>query len=156
MALKDTLPKLRERAGLTQQQLADKLYVTRQAVSRWETGEATPGIDMTKLLAITLDAPITELLEMPPEGSFCQACGMYLTRDEDRAALPDGSFAEDWCHWCGNEGEHTRGMTMEDMIELCAPNMVESGAFATIDEAVSLLGAVLPNLKRWRDAPAGE
>ena len=64
MALKDKLPELRERAGFTQQTLAEKLFVTRQAISRWETGETTPGIDMTKLLAITLDVPIAELLEI--------------------------------------------------------------------------------------------
>lgn len=156
MALKDKLPELRERAGFTQQTLAGKLFVTRQAISRWETGETTPGIDMTKLLAITLDVPIAELLEMPPTGHFCQACGMYLTRDEDRAPLPDGTFAEDWCQWCGNEAANTEGMTVDDMVELCAPHMVESGAFATRDEAVSLLGAVLPQLKRWRNEPASE
>ena len=156
MALKDKLPELRERAGFTQQTLAEKLFVTRQAISRWDTGETTPGLDMTKLLAITLDVPIAELLEMPPTGHFCQACGMYLTRDEDRAPLPDGTFAEDWCQWCGNEAANTEGMTVDDMIELCAPHMVESGAFATRDEAVSLLGAVLPQLKRWRTEPASE
>ncbi len=46
--------------------------------------------------------------------------------------------------------------TMEDMIERCAPYMVESGSFATLDEAVSLLGAVLPHLKRWRSEAIGE
>ena len=53
MAIKDVLPTIRQERGLTQQQLAEKLYVTRQAVSRWETGETAPGIDMIKLLADT-------------------------------------------------------------------------------------------------------
>ena len=151
MALKDKLPELRERRGLTQQSLAEKLYVTRQAVSRWETGETTPGIDMTKLLAMALDVPITELLEMPPEGSFCQSCGMYLTRDEDRAHGADGTPEADWCTWCFADGKLVNpDETMEELIERCAPFMVESGSFATVDEAVSLLGAVLPQLKRWR------
>lgn len=157
MALKDKLPELREQAGLTQQQLADKLYVTRQAVSRWERGETTPGIDMTKLLAVALDAPITELLEMPPAGHFCQSCGMYLTTDHDRARTADGTPEADWCKWCVEDGEIVNpSETMEDMIERCAPYMVESGSFATLDEAVSLLGAVLPHLKRWRNEAAPE
>ena len=39
---------------------------------------------------------------------------------------------------------------MEDLIERCAPMMVEAGSFQSVDEAVSLLGAVLPQLKRWK------
>ena len=37
MAIKDVLPKLRRERGLTQEDLAHKLFITRQAVSRWET-----------------------------------------------------------------------------------------------------------------------
>lgn len=55
MKLNETISKARKRKGLTQEQLAQKLYVTRQAVSRWERGEVVPGIDMLKLIAITLE-----------------------------------------------------------------------------------------------------
>ena len=151
MAINEKIAELRKEKNLTQEQLAQKLYVTRQAVSRWENGETTPGIDMTKLLAVALEVPITELMELPPEGSFCQSCGMYLTTDEERATLPDGTPAADWCKWCGVDGDESPDETMEELIERCAPFMVESGSFKTIDEAVSLLGAVLPQLKRWRN-----
>ena len=49
MKLNETIAEARKRKGLTQEQLAQKLYVTRQAVSRWERGEVVPGIDMLKL-----------------------------------------------------------------------------------------------------------
>lgn len=55
MKLNETIAEARKRKGLTQEQLAQKLYVTRQAVSRWERGEVVPGIDMLKLIAITLE-----------------------------------------------------------------------------------------------------
>ena len=55
MAIKDVLPRLRRERGLTQEELAKRLYITRQAVSRWERGETSPGIDMTKLIARELD-----------------------------------------------------------------------------------------------------
>ncbi len=150
MPIKDILPKLREERGLTQQQLAEKLYVTRQAISRWETGETTPGIDMTKLIATTLNVPVTQLMDLPPEGSFCQSCGMYFTSDDLRAHEADGTLSQDWCKWCADNGEFSDNATMEEMIERCAPFMVESGSFATVDEAVSLLSIVLPQLKRWQ------
>ena len=42
MDTKDVLYRLRTGKGLSQEELAEKLFVTRQAVSRWETGETTP------------------------------------------------------------------------------------------------------------------
>lgn len=151
MAVGELLPKLREERGLTQQQLADRLYVTRQAVSRWERGETRPGIDMLKLIAAALDVPVTLLLEMPPEGAFCQSCGMYLTRDEDRAHAVDGTPSDEWCAWCVREdGSYAADCTMEEMIELCAPMMAQANDVAP-DEAISLMGVVLPQLRRWRE-----
>ena len=51
MAFAEKLIAVRRANSLTQEQLAAKLYVTRQAVSRWERGEVIPGIDMMKLIA---------------------------------------------------------------------------------------------------------
>ena len=62
MAIKDTLPKLRQERGLTQDELAARLYLTRQAGSRWETGETEPGIDMLALLASVLEVPMGTLI----------------------------------------------------------------------------------------------
>ena len=50
MAFAEKLITVRCTHNLTQDQLAAKLFVTRQAVSRWERGEVTPGIDMMKLI----------------------------------------------------------------------------------------------------------
>lgn len=147
MALKDVLPKLRQERGLTQEELAKKLYITRQAVSRWETGETTPGIDMTKLLAFTLEVPITDLLEMPEQ--YCQSCGMMFTGPDQFGHEADGSEAEEFCRWCYDKGEYTYETTMEDMIEECAPRMAEYMDWS-VDECASLLGTVLPTLKRWK------
>ena len=64
MSISESIKAHREARGMTQQQLAERLYITRQAVSRWETGETTPGIDMTKLIAATLDVPIAGLVQV--------------------------------------------------------------------------------------------
>ena len=59
MTLSEKLQNLRKAAGLSQEQLAERLNVTRQAVSKWETGEGKPDIDnllpLAKLLHTTVD-----------------------------------------------------------------------------------------------------
>lgn len=58
----EKIKKLREEKGMTQQTMADKLFVTRQAVSRWESGSRYPDIYTTKKIAGILDVSIDELL----------------------------------------------------------------------------------------------
>lgn len=80
MAFAEKLIAVRRAHHLTQEQLAAKLFVTRQAISRWERGEVTPGIDMMKLIAAVTGEPLSHLLEMPEH--YCQSCGMILTPDD--------------------------------------------------------------------------
>lgn len=59
------IKKLRQKEGLTQEELAEKLFVTRQAVSNWETGKNQPDLDTLKALAEVLEADVRELLYGP-------------------------------------------------------------------------------------------
>ena len=77
MDTKDILLQLRTRKGLSQEQLAEQVFVTRQAVSRWETGETTPNTDTLKLLSRLYDVSINTLLGSPRQ-LICQCCGMPL------------------------------------------------------------------------------
>ncbi len=146
MAFAENLIAVRRAHGLTQEQLASKLFVTRQAVSRWERGKVTPGIDMMKLIAAVTGEPLPHLLEMPEH--YCESCGMYLTPD-DCGTDASGKKTDHYCKWCYEHGEYTYETTMEAMIEDCAPRLAENTGM-TLDEAVSLMGAVLPQLERWR------
>lgn len=69
MTLSEKLQILRKAAGLSQEQLAERLNVTRQAVSKWETGEGKPDIDnllpLAKLLGTTVDYLLDEETEAP-------------------------------------------------------------------------------------------
>lgn len=58
----ENIRKAREEKGITQQTLADKLYVTRQAVSRWENGSRYPDLLTAKMLAQALDTTLDDLL----------------------------------------------------------------------------------------------
>ena len=67
METKDVLKALREKHQWTQDQLAERVLVTRQAVSRWETGETLPNVDTLKLLSREFDVTINTLLGAPKQ-----------------------------------------------------------------------------------------
>ena len=62
MALNDNIKKLREEKNLTQQQLADKLYVSRQTICRWENGSRCPDLITAKKLALELGVSMDDLV----------------------------------------------------------------------------------------------
>ena len=98
MNTKDILFELRTKKGLSQDELAEKVFVTRQAVSRWETGETVPNTETLKQLSKLFNVSINTLLGEPRK-LYCQCCGMPL----ENATLgknQDGSFNEDYCMWC--------------------------------------------------------
>ena len=62
MELNETLQQLRKQKGLTQEEVAQALYVSRTAISKWESGRGTPSIDSLKALARFYSITIDELL----------------------------------------------------------------------------------------------
>lgn len=55
--------KLRKESGMTQKELAEKLFVTDKAISKWECGQSYPDISMLEPLAEALNVSVMELLE---------------------------------------------------------------------------------------------
>ena len=58
----EQLRRAREGKGMTQQSLAEQLYVTRQSVSRWECGDRYPDLLTTKKISQILDVSLDDLL----------------------------------------------------------------------------------------------
>lgn len=77
METKDVILQLRTQKGLSQDELAERILVTRQAVSRWENGETVPNTETLKLLSKEFDVSINTLLGAPRQ-LVCQCCGMPL------------------------------------------------------------------------------
>ena len=123
METKDIILELRTKKGMSQEELAEKVFVTRQAVSRWENGETVPNPDTLKLLSALFDVSINTLLGAPRK-LICQCCGMPL-EDSLLSREPDGSFNEDYCKWCYADGEYMYS-NMDDLIEICVKNMVSA------------------------------
>ena len=62
MELNEKLQKLRRQRGITQQELAQALFVSRTAVSKWESGRGIPNIDSLKAIAKYFSVTVDELL----------------------------------------------------------------------------------------------
>lgn len=62
MELHEKLQELRKQKGLTQKELAERLYVSRTAISKWETGRGYPNIDLLKQIAAFFDVSLDTLL----------------------------------------------------------------------------------------------
>ena len=88
--------RLREKKKLTQEELADKLFVSSKAVSKWETGQGFPDISLIEPLAAALDISVIELLSGEDitnlnrsfnmlKGKFyvCPVCGNVITASGD-------------------------------------------------------------------------
>ena len=123
MAISDILKNLREKHGLTQEQMAERVMVTRQAVSRWETGETQPNTDTLLLLSKEFEVSINTLLGSPRQ-LICQCCGMPLNEDDMISREKDGSLNEDYCRWCYAEGKftYTSKETLLDFLLTHMPN----------------------------------
>ena len=145
METKEVILELRNKAGLSQDELAEKVYVTRQAVSRWENGETTPNTETLKLLSKLFDVSINTLLGSPRQ-LFCQCCGMPLD-DSNISKETDGFFNEEYCKWCYADGTYTYH-NMNDLIDICVKNMVNDQF--TEEQARSYMEEILPQLDYWK------
>jgi len=145
METKDIILKLRTDKGLSQDELAEKVYVTRQAVSRWENGETTPNTETLKLLSKLFDVSINTLLGSPRQ-LICQCCGMPL-EDASISRETDGFFNEEYCKWCYSDGEYMYH-DMDELIEICVGNMASESFSA--EKAREYMKDMLPKLDYWK------
>lgn len=147
METRDILKNLREKNNLTQEKLAEQLQVTRQAVSRWETGETQPNIDTLKLLSQIFNVSINTLLGSPRQ-LICQCCGMPLNEDSLISREPDGSYNEDYCKWCYTDGEFVY-QSKESLLDYLIKNMPNPD---NTDEETRRIqfDSYLSQLKHWK------
>ena len=145
METKDIILELRTKKGLSQDELAEKLMVTRQAVSRWENGETIPSTDTLKLLSKEFDVSINTLLGAPRQ-LICQCCGMPLN-DDIIGHNSDGTMNENYCKWCYADGTYTYD-NMSELIDICVKNMANESI--SEEQARSYMNELLPTLDYWK------
>ena len=145
MKTNEIIYELRTKNGLSQDELAQKVFVTRQAVSRWETGETVPNTETLKLLSNLFNVSINTLLGSPQK-LICQCCGMPL-EDEMIGRNKDGTLNEEYCKWCYADGTYTYS-DMDDLIEVCIPHMASAGF--TEEQTRAYMKQLLPTLNYWK------
>lgn len=145
METKDVIAALRTKNKLSQSELAEKVYVTRQAVSRWETGETIPNTETLKLLSALFDVSINTLLGTPKQ-LFCQCCGMPLD-DTSTSKEKDGSFNEEYCKWCYADGQFIYS-SIDELTDFLVEHMTSESFPA--DKARAYYKEQLPKLKHWK------
>lgn len=144
---KNIIFELRTKKGLTQDELAEQIFVTRQAVSRWENGETVPNTETLKLLSKLFDVSINTLLGSPRK-LICQCCGMPLD-DSTISKETDGTFNEEYCKWCYADGKYTY-TSLETLIDFCVEHM--SNEKLPAEQLRSYLEEQLPKLNYWRQS----
>ena len=93
---KDNLVQLRKINVLTQEELAEKIGVSRQAIAKWAAGETSPDLEKARLLAQTLDTSLDDLtnyepseslgLPVPPKGKYI--FGVVTVGDKGQIVIP--------------------------------------------------------------------
>ena len=147
MEVPEILKKLRETNNLTQEEMANRVNVTRQAVSRWENGETQPNPEILKVLSREFDVSINTLLGSPRQ-LYCQCCGMPLNEDSMISREPDKSFNEDYCKWCYSDGEFLY-KTINSLLDFLVKNMPNPQNLSDNERRQSFEDHLL-QLKHWK------
>lgn len=124
MELKEKLQELRRREGLTQEELANALYVSRAAISKWESGRGYPSIDSLKAVAEYFSVTLDELLS---DDAFSEVSRKGAARERDDA--------------CDGDAACRRGAARERS-GVCETGCKRSFLFGLPDCAMTLLAVV--------------
>ncbi len=148
METKDVILEIRKKNNLSQDEMAERLFVTRQAVSRWENGDTVPNTETLKLISKTFNVSVNTLLGSPQQ-LICQCCGMPLN-DDSISRESDGEFNEEYCKWCYTDGKLVYH-SMQELIDFLVPHM-SSMNMGEPQEIKAMLEKQLPQLNLWRKA----
>jgi DNA-binding XRE family transcriptional regulator len=148
MTTAETLLDIRTKNHLTQEQFAERLLVTRQAVSRWENGETLPNVETCKLLSKEFGVSMDDLLGAE-RNKICQCCTYPLSKPDELGTNADGTWNTDYCIYCYKDGAWVDpNLTVQGVIDYTVPFMTSPSM--TAKKARKKLEAWVPTLKRWR------
>ena len=87
MMLSENIRRFRKARSLRQEELAERVHVVRQTVSKWENGLSVPDAEQLRDLAAVLGVSVSALLDLTPEDSEADLAGELARRNEELAEL---------------------------------------------------------------------
>lgn len=144
METREVLLNLRKKHNLSQEEMASKLHVTRQAVSRWENGETVPNTETLKAISRIFGISINTLLGQE-RNMNCQVCGTPLDKEDILSREADGTVNDKYCKWCYINGVH-KYSDMEDVIK----DVVSHWNWGTQEQMSDWLRDKLMTLEYWQ------
>lgn len=154
MKLAERILEIRKNNGLTQEDFAKKLFVTRQAVSRWENEETTPSLETLKKISELFDIDANLFFDND-KAPICQSCAMPLIDINDFGTNVDNTVNTDYCGYCYKNGRFTSDRSIDEMIESNLKFLKEfnegNGTDYSQEEARLILKEHLATLKRWKN-----
>ena len=85
---KDNLMMLRKTRGMTQEELAERIDVSRQTLSKYETGESLPDVEKSRLIAEVFDVTLDELVNYEGGEKGKHAFGMVKVGEKGQIVIP--------------------------------------------------------------------
>lgn len=149
MSTGNIIKSLRESSLMTQTDLAERLHVTRQAVSRWENDETTPGSDLLLSISAIFGVSVDMLLESK-QIRYCECCGMPI-EPSIMGKDKNGNIDPRYCKWCLEDGEFIY-KDVDQMLDFLVQNVPHS----EIDDksARQYFKAALDKLPYWQTLSA--
>ena len=130
--LKDNLVQMRKLLNMTQEDIADKVGVSRQTVAKWESGESVPDLEKSRLLADALGTSLDDLVNydqkesfgfpVPPKGKYL--FGVVTVGDKGQIVIPAKArkifniSAGDQMVVLGSEGEGLAVMKTDGFLQM--------------------------------------
>lgn len=138
----ENLKAYRKAKGLTQEELAIRLHVVRQTVSKWEKGLSVPDADLLLRLSEVLEVPVAQLLgsEVPPEAPADQVA-QQLARINEQLAIKNRRAKRIWQCVAGV----LIGLVVLTLV-LVLLNAVAFGAYDTEVQSQTQTMSLVPNL----------
>lgn len=138
--LQENIKALRKERGLTQEELAIRVNVVRQTVSKWEKGLSVPDADLLQKIADVLEVTVSQLLGAEPETAKSRnEIAEQLSRINEQLAIKNRRAKRIWTVVCVVLGCWILLHLIGAVLSFTAYGTYTTASTVTVDEEVEVL-----------------